>query len=330
MDAGPLAEVLPEAPARRSLLGVNDRVDVLRRILGGPLDRATYEDLGVAGWWSRHTAEAAAFERPIARAVAGGFCADRIGWAFLSGYIEALSRLVPGFEGRKLALCVTEQGETHPRQVKTRLEEVEGGFRLTGAKDFVTLGSDADELLVVASIGLDDHDRPRLRMVRVPPDRDGVILDPLPPLDFVPEVPRARVRFEGTFVASSELLPGDGWDDYVKPFRTLEDIHILGAFSGYLLRIGREVEWPTELLERIAAIVIGMFPLAAGAPLDVSTHVALAGIIQMLRREIDELPWDAVPPPVRERFDRDLRLLTLARHARQKRTATAWARLGRL
>lgn len=316
--------------ARHSTFGVNDRVDIIRRILGGPLDQATYDKDGIDGWWERHTDAAKGFSRPIARAMAGGFCADRIGWAFLSGYEEALAKLVPDLTGEKLALCVTEQGETNPRDVATELVEVEGGFELRGTKDFVTLGAAADELLVVATVGLDDHDRPRLRVVRIPPNREGVRFAELPALDFVPEVPQAKVHFDGAFVSTAELLPGDGWDNYVKPFRTLEDVHVLGAFIGYLMRIGREVEWPTEVIERISSLAIMMFPLAAGAPLDVSTHVALAGALQILRRELETIPWEMVPEAVRERFERDLRLLRVADRVRSKRTATAWARLGRV
>ncbi len=30
---------------------------------------------------------------------------------------------------------------------------------------------------------------------------------------------------------SGERLAGDGWDDYVKPFRTLEDVHVFAAVA---------------------------------------------------------------------------------------------------
>ncbi len=34
-------------------------------------------------------------------------------------------------------------------------------------------------------------------------------------------------------VADDELLPGDGYDDLLKPFRTIEDTHVLAAAVGW-------------------------------------------------------------------------------------------------
>ena len=44
----------------------------------------------VADWWAHHRAIAAGHPDPILQAIVGGFVADRIGWAFASGYQAAL------------------------------------------------------------------------------------------------------------------------------------------------------------------------------------------------------------------------------------------------
>ncbi len=58
-------------------------------------------------------------------------------------------------EGHLVALAATEEGGGHPRAIKTALARTPDGaaWQLTGDKGFVTLGTEADVLLVVASVG---------------------------------------------------------------------------------------------------------------------------------------------------------------------------------
>ncbi len=81
------------------------------------------------------------------RARAGGRASDRLGFAFASGYQAAAERMFGA--GRKTALCATEAGGNHPRRIQTTL--LDG--RVTGEKTFVTLGTHADRLAVVARVG---------------------------------------------------------------------------------------------------------------------------------------------------------------------------------
>src|SRR5207249_4607102 len=57
---------------------------ILRHVLV-PADPETYA--GVEAWWSAHTSRAL---DPIDAAIAGGSVADRVAWAFGSGYAAAL------------------------------------------------------------------------------------------------------------------------------------------------------------------------------------------------------------------------------------------------
>src|SRR5262249_12872943 len=194
---------------------------VLEHALSSPLDRGPYEDLAT---WLTHF-RACPFAEPIDRAIWGGFHADRLGYAFTAGYSAALSRLF-AYEGLA-CLAATEVRGTHPRAIATQLED----STVRGEKTFVTLGTIATEMFVVASRGFAPDGKNRLSIVRVHAKSPGVNVTPREPLAFAPEVPHAIVTFEN---AAADVLPGDGYTQYLKPFRTIEDIHVLAATLGYL------------------------------------------------------------------------------------------------
>ncbi|MBZ0234822.1 MAG: acyl-CoA dehydrogenase family protein, partial [Deltaproteobacteria bacterium] len=192
-------------------------------------------------------------ERPIDRAVHGGYEADRVGAAFVAGYSAALRALVPGAPPRT-SLCATEAGGAHPRAITTRLDPE---LRLVGAKRWSTLATEAELLLVVATIGADEAGRSRLKLVRVSPRAPGVTITAMPPPPFAPEVSHAELTLD-TQVAPADVLPGDGYTDYLKPFRTVEDIHVHGAMLGWLLGLAARHAWPHELVERLLAAVASL------------------------------------------------------------------------
>lgn len=307
---------------------MSELIDVLRRLTGDTPDLFAID--GLDAWWNGHNAATHGFATSIAGAFAGGFAADRLGYAFASGYTEALGALVPSLRGVKAALCATEKGSAHPRSIETRLEAIEDRYRLQGSKSFVTLGEAAEELLVVASAGLDDHDRNRLKVVRIPRDRDGVRLEALPPTPFVPEIPHAKLVLEGARVNADEVLEGDGYETYLKPFRTVEDIHVHAALVGWLIKVGRRFGWPRERIEDLSEVASALFPLALVDPLDAAVHVTLGGILRRTRTIVDALDWSIVDDDTRTRFERDKPLLNVASKARDTRLETAWARLGRV
>lgn len=304
----------------------SELIEVLRHLLGDEPTADVIDDVGA--WWERHQRVAVPFVTPIGRAFAGGFAADRLGYAFASGYEEALAALVPPLAGIRAALCVTEEGGNRPREVSTTLTPEGDGFVVSGTKTFVTLGEFADELLVVATEGRDDHDRNRLRLVRLPKGRDGLHLETLPKLPFVPEIPHAKLVLKDVQVGADELLPGDAFDEYVKPFRTTEDVHVLAAVIGYLARVGRQSEWTRGDMEALGAFASAIFPLGLADPLDASVHVALGGIFRRLRVLLEHLDWDATSEPTRLAFERDKKILDVANDARARRLAIAWRRLG--
>ena len=101
----------------------------------------------------------------------------------------------------------------------------------------------------------------------------------MPATKFVPEVPHAQLRFENLRIRESDILPGDGYDQYVKPFRTVEDIHVQAAVLSYLMREGQRLSWPQGWLEASAPNSWGPVPLEAWAIAGVG-YIALVALVR--------------------------------------------------
>ncbi len=185
-----------------------------QRLLG-PLDRLPTEG-SLEDWHAAALARADGLGT-LERAVLGGRLAASPGLAFLAGYQAALRALWPAAPEGLGALCVTEKRSVRPADLQTRLE----GLVLHGQKDFVTAGDSASWWLVAARDEAPGQP-PRLSMTVVLAGAPGARLEALPALPLMPDVPHSRLLLDG---AHCERLPGDGWDDYVRPFRLLEDVH---------------------------------------------------------------------------------------------------------
>lgn len=248
--------------------------------------------------------------------------ADRLAGAFVPGYRAALRVLAPGLDPReRLALCATEAGGAHPRGVATRYD----GRAVTGEKRWVTGARDATTLLVLCVAGETALGRKDLRLVAVDAAAPGVSLSEAPPPPFVPEVSHATVRLDAA-PARAEL-PGEGWGDYVRPFRTIEDAHVLGASHAYALGWTGRGGADGALREPLAAGLVLLRAIAAMDPRAAATHIALAGAIAASERALADLDgWAAsLGDEESARWSRDRALLSVASRARAQRTARAWA-----
>ena len=285
----------------------------------------------VAEWWPAHRTIARTHESTIDQAIAGGFHADRTGWAFASGYQAALRALFPALpEDRICALCVTEADGNTPRAIRSTLQRTDDGWRLDGAKRWTTLGPHGALFLVAARDAQVPGERPALKVARVSSDARGVHVETMPPTKFVPEVPHARLRFEDVRLPDDALLPGDGYTAYVKLFRTIEDLHVHAAVVAYLLREALLRSWPKPWIERGLAHLQSMRALAAEDPASPATHIALAGALHtgdLLRVEADANWACGAQDDAFGRWQRDRELLQVASTARTKRTERAWERL---
>ena len=249
---------------------------------------------------------------PADRALAAGLAADRVAYAFLGGYHAACDALMGPAPWP--AMCVTENGPPHPRTIECRWHE----GHLTGTKTFVTGGPHAQTLHVLA-VEPGDTDLRKLVVATVDARASGVSIEPLPPSSFVPEVPHGRVVFDN---APADRVVVDGWSAYVKPFRTVEDIHVNLAVVTYLARAIVRCDGSAEDIDTLAAVVHALHALCTQDPKSPATHRSLSGAIAMGRSVSDRLE---LPNEEGERWQRDRRLLSIAEKARDARRQAAWA-----
>ncbi len=258
----------------------------------------------------------------IEQAISSGFQADRLGYAFLGGYAAALRALDPTLGPDDLgALCATEAGGGHPRAIETTLRD----GRLDGTKQFVSGGSLATQLLVIATAGTNADGTKQLKLVRLAASAPGVGAEDLPPLPFVPEIPHCVVTF--TAAPVERVFDGDGYVNALKPFRTIEDLHVFGAALGYFVRVARRSSWPQAKVERLLAALATVRQLAAQPVDSPETHLGLAGFLAATRDLVAAFDWSTVEPNEAARFQRDLPLLRVAEKVREARRSTAWARV---
>jgi alkylation response protein AidB-like acyl-CoA dehydrogenase len=302
-------------------------LELVRALLAAPVEPRVDSTAALKA----HAARWAGGGDTVDRAALGGLAAAGVGWAFACGYEAALARLDPALArgGAVTALCATEQGGGHPRAIRTTLTPAPaGGHVLAGTKSWVTLGADAEVLLVVASTGLDAQGRNRLRVARVPASRPGVRLEPGGATPFAPEIAHARAVFDAVAVADEELLSGDGYDAVLKPFRTIEDVHVLAAVLGWALGVARASAWERTFVDEGVGLVLLLRTLGAADPSSPATHVALAGALASVKRLLDAAPWATTTAAVRDAWARDRPLLDVASTVRAARREAAWKALG--
>jgi acyl-CoA dehydrogenase len=294
--------------------------DILARIFAPPPAHAF---ASLDEFWRRSLEASTGIEHTARAAMAGGAVADRLGYAFAAGYHAALRRLVPSLgPDHRACLAATEEGGGHPRAIATRLD----ACRLHGTKTFATLATEADVVLVVAKTGDDDRGRPMLRVVRVTPPREGLTIAARAPFPVAPEIPHAKITFDGVAVSEDDVLPGDGYDRYLKPFRTIEDVHVLAALLAYVGVPARRHAWPREVFEELAALLVAVHGLSDLDPSARETHVALGGVFARVKHVLvsTEPHWAAAGEQARARWERDKGLLAVADNARRARLEAAW------
>ncbi|MFJ2462795.1 acyl-CoA dehydrogenase [Pseudomonas sp. NPDC087615] len=256
---------------------------------------------------------------PFEMAVTGGRLMATPGLAFLVGYQAALRMLWPSAPLSLGALCATEQRSLRPADMQTRLTDL----HLSGRKDFVTAGDAADWLLIAAR-SEDPGQTPRLSLAVVYPGEPGVRVEKLPALPLMPDISHGRLHLDG---ALCELLAGDGWDAYVKPFRTLEDVYVLSAMTAWLYGVGQDSDWPQALQLRLLALLAGCAEMSRQPPNTPAGHVLLGGLFaqfEALKPEVDQALADGNPEWA-AMWQRDQGVMQLASGARAKRLAKALA-----
>ncbi|MBK8257322.1 MAG: acyl-CoA dehydrogenase family protein [Polyangiaceae bacterium] len=284
--------------------------------------------------WRARSKRVLELESSADRALLCGFLADRVAYAFAGGYEAALSNLVAGKldqarARRATSLCITEEGGGHPRAIKTALGEgTHGTLVLNGRKQWATGAQTADLLLVAASVGFDDAGRNKLVLVAVDARAPGVTWSAMPQTPFAPELPHARVELDHVRVSPGDVLVGDGYDVYIKPFRTIEDSHVFLALIGYLIRSARLYEESRSVIEELCAAATALSAITRASATAPETHVALAGALAWGKALMDRVSFENAPDDVRERWERDRALSLVAERARAERRNRAWTTIG--
>ncbi len=308
---------------------------ILEKLLSGGGGVETAEQGSLSEWMQRFEAGTEGWEESVDRALLGGNMSDRLAYAFAAGYECALRRLVPALPpGTIVSFCVTEEKGGHPSSIATALtrdgESPGKTWMLDGKKRFATMAPDAGLLLVAASTGITPEGRNMIRMVLVDRPSPGLAVTPMEGIPFIPEVSHGTVEFSKVRIDDARLLPGDGYADYIRPFRTIEDLHVQAAVLGHLLRIAGRYGWPREVIERLAGLVVCVRTLARDDPGAPSIHIAIAGTLTLagsLIRDIEPL-WDRTDEATKVRWVRDRALLGVAEKARNMRIETAWGKIG--
>lgn len=267
--------------------------------------------------WYRGVCNGAPSTDAFSQAVYGGRLATTPGLAFLAGYQAALRALWPDAPPGLGALCTTERRKLRPADMTTRCEN----GQLSGSKDFVTTG-DAAQWLLVSAREEGAGESPRLGLFVIESTGVGVSLVAGPDLPIVPDIAHGRLSLEQ---AAGRRLPGDGWSEYVKPFRTHEDLHVLAALTAWLYGIALPEQWPRPLALRLLGVLAAAAEVARQPANEPATHLLLAALLEQfaaLQPEVDRAlmesqgSWNAM-------WKRDRAVLGIARDAQTRRLEQA-------
>jgi hypothetical protein len=273
------------------------------------------------------------WEAPVDRAIVGGFIADCIAFAFAAGYTSAMQCLVPVLPKNAITcFCITEAGGGHPRAIKSQLvvsgkgADLEKIFTLNGKKKFITCVNEADLFLVAASDGIKEDGKNSIRMMLINSKAPGIRIVPMKDLQLVPEISHCELIFTDVNISEADLLPGDGYIDYIKPFRTIEDLHISAGILGYLFKNACKYDWGRDIQERILGNVVSVRTLALSSPTASEVHIVIGDVLKQIKElfKVLEPFWEQVGGEAQKAWDRDKILMDIADKARTRRLQTAW------
>jgi hypothetical protein len=285
-------------------------------------------------WKSLFQQESRELSEPFDRAVWGGFIGDRPAYAFAAGYASAVHRMVPGLPVDSTpAFCVTEAGGNHPGAIETTIKTGKGSGKepawvLNGAKTFVTGAAEADLFLVAAGCGRDENSgRKKIRIVQINRQATEITIEGFPDMPFIPEISHGRILFHHVSIHQANILPGDGYLDYIKPFRTLEDLYVIGGICGWWFATALRFYWPLPIKEQLVNLLFNCRSLALNHPLAPEVHIALGGLLQSVSHIIHSMEphWKKTDETTQSLWERDQPLMKVAGQARKLRLAKAWS-----
>lgn len=268
---------------------------------------------------------------PYAAAIDAASRADRMAWAFFSGNQGAVQSAFP-VEVRDrdvvAAFCANETGRKLTA-IATSLRESNDGVLLDGSKSWAL--AEAVHLYVLARAASGPASGPgSLRVVRVLRTAPGVELAGARSQSVVPELHHCEVRFAAVPIRARDLIAGDGYADYAKPFRLREDVFVTGCTLAFLLAHGHTMDWPTRWRQRCIAAIVSLGKCAELNPSDPPSQLLAAGALSLAGDVIDQTGalWEQQASAESARWLRDRPILGLGKDARRQRAVSAWERLG--
>lgn len=152
------------------------------------------------------------------------------------GTTAQLRRYLPSAAAGRLTLsfAVSEPGHgSRPKLLSTRADKQDKIYTLTGEKTYLTNGPIADVFIVIA---VTEGTSPQKRFTAfiVPRKTPGVIVTPLPSMNFLKPSPHGGIRLNECRLPSDALLGKEGtaWTDMVVPLGEIEDIVMMGPALG--------------------------------------------------------------------------------------------------
>jgi hypothetical protein len=259
---------------------------------------------------------------PIDKAIIGGFTSQQLSFTFLAGYHAALAKMFPSIAPNRLkALCISEAKGNHPKSFETTLIN----NRITGFKTYITGGTDVEDLLVLCKTDQQVNGRPFLKMVHIPATSEHIEISNFE-LSFMQEIKHGKLALKNTPIESHQILDGDGYSQYAKPFRTLEDICISAAFQALLLRQAIDNQWKASLRDQLLLNIFNLKNLLDLPPAHQETILLVALAEQnfeALLPAIEQHIAHHATPSFQTDWARNKRVLSLSKQLKELRLAKA-------
>lgn len=265
-------------------------------------------------------------DQPLQTVLCTALKSTSIGQAFSIGYRCALQALVPQLNQHEwAAFCVAEKSGSHPKKLTTTVSS-EG--ILNGDKSFVFMADRARQIVVISvdekTLGQSAQGQPKLLASLLQIPNDHAAISPLPKMVMIPDVPHGKLLLKG---AHSTLLEGDGYLDYSKCFRWLEDRYLLMGFTALILSKVKRYNLDDELIDECMLIIGALFSLrdkedAWGTLMLNGAYLKFQQLLKGFEKQFEYLPKD-----FSERWLIDKKVFALTEEVRRIKRAKAVAHL---
>jgi hypothetical protein len=259
---------------------------------------------------------------PFTAALAAAYGAQTVGEAFFAGYQAAVERAT-GERGLQ-SLLVNEPPRDdgppmgHPRSIRAAVRE----GRVSGEKAFAL--EESEVLWVLVRTGISADGRIPFGLARVERDAPGVSHTSMP-MSWLHDVPHCAVHLGSA--ASARVIP-DAWVRIIRPFRTIEDLAVLGAVLACRLGQARSDEEAEGLLALLVVLdaLWGHIGRQPGAALSAALEPFVVRTLSGCRSHaLQGFAANPVAGPLAESWASDHRLLALGQAARNAQLASARA-----